>query len=174
MPRTNQQVSQFFCIKHKYHQLQKLWSSPEHMSRGLFLWVYWIGLWIDHKNSISKGLRIHEVFLFPRLEQNRLQHRQPCRHLWLWGPKRLKDVFSLFSTTHKSLVKTAVHQCDSMCQNTRLRKLEVNSEKGLEQREQWEPRYRLQPNSREEDSDDVEEGCHMWVGHIDTLITYMQ
>lgn len=155
MPRTNQQLSQFFCIKHKNHQLQKLRSSPEHRSRGLFLWVYWIGLWIDRKNSISKGLRIHEVFLFPRLEQNRLQHRQPCRHLWLWGPRRLKDVSSLFSPTHKSLVKTAVHHCDSMCQNTRLRKLEVNSEKG----EQWEPRFRLQTNSREKDSDDVEERC---------------
>lgn len=61
MPRTNQQVSQifllFFCIKHKHHQLQKKKRNPppEHTSRGLFLWVYWIGLWIDHKNSISKG-----------------------------------------------------------------------------------------------------------------------
>lgn len=129
MPRTNQQVSQFLCIKHKYHQLQKLGSSPEHMSRGSFLWVYWIGPWIDHKNSISKGLRIHEVFLFPRLEQNRLQHRQPCRHLWLRGPKRLKDVSSLFTTTHKSLVKTAVYQSDSTHPNTRLRKSEGNSKK---------------------------------------------
>lgn len=62
MPRTNQHVSQFACVKRKYYQLQKLRSSLEHMSRGMLLWVYRIGLWIDHKNSISKGLRNYEVF----------------------------------------------------------------------------------------------------------------
>lgn len=41
------------CIKDKY-QLQKLWSPPERISRGWFLWVYPIGLWIDHRRRRGK------------------------------------------------------------------------------------------------------------------------
>lgn len=107
MPGTNQQVSQVFlcfftfflsCIKDKY-QLQKLWSPPEHISRGWFLWVYHIGLWIDHrrrreKKQLFKGLGDPPGFPFlkkkTKLEQNRAELSSPADTCGSGGPRTLK------------------------------------------------------------------------------------
>lgn len=106
MPRTNQHVAQFACLKRKFHQLQKLWDFLGAYEQGFSP----LGSLNWSANQSQKKKKQHfKGFKELRglsLSQALTKHRQPCRHLWLWGPKGLKDVSGLFTTTHKSSVRT--------------------------------------------------------------------
>lgn len=103
--------SQVFCIKHKY-QHQKL-VFPGACEQGFVPLGYWISLWIDH-NSISKGLGIHEVFLFSETWKTDSNIRQPCRQLWLKGPEGLKTSLVCSPPIRTEKIHISVIQCNNI------------------------------------------------------------
>lgn len=119
---------------------KKLWSSLEHMSRGSLLWVYWIGLWIDHtKTAFQRVWGTMRSFFFPDFNTTDSNIDSPADTCGCGVPEGLKMSLVSPPPLIRAWWKTAVYQSSSVHQNTRqrLRKLVVNREKrnGLEQRE---------------------------------------
>lgn len=138
----------FFCIKPKYHQLQKKQKRKKNsdLPRSMRAGVRSSGFTESVRGSITKTAfqRLGgsmRSFSFRDLNKTRLQHRQPCRHLWLWGPKRLKDVSSLCTS---AIVRACWKQpclSDSTHWNTRRRV-------GRMERQRQQCTFRIWPNNR--------------------------